>query len=719
MRREPLEGDLSVEGTGESTVSPGKLLSRRLSVCTRKAYPETSPFKEVPTGKFRLQALDSVIRSLPGEAVSIASPLVSVRQVVQTVRGVLTMTRTRGIAATVGVMALALAAESTEAGPAENVGHGFAPVSGTRLFYEVRGAGPALVFIHGGQLDCRMWDEQFAAFSQHFRVIGYDVRGYGGSFRPDMPYSDAADLAALLDYLKVDKAHLVGLSLGGRIAVDFALAYPTRVRSLTLAGPGLSGYEPPGGAESDLRMWEIIKTARDAGPEQATALWLKDPFMAPAMEQARLAPILRRIALENAHCWLGNPVLQRPPKPAAATRLGEIKVPTLLVIGDRDVPQIEATVETLERGIGGAKRVLIRGAGHMVNMENPVDFNNAVLEFLRGQEPRPDAPPPPAGDGARPTLSRGPSAAAQVLHVAEMTTGAIRGLDRMKTVVLLPGGILEEHGPYLPAYTDGILSERLTRELARAIAAKKPDWKVLVFPQIPLGASGSNELGGHFVFPGTYAVRPATLRAVFMDLAAELGEQGFRWIIVVNVHGAPLHNRALDQASHFFRDTYGGRMVHLWGLVPVLGGWGRALAGRNDAEKKEDGVSLHAGMDETSLLLHLRPDLVAPAYQQAPVVTGHSLEQSFAVARAADWPGYLGSPRLASANLGETIWKSFTSAAVEHVLSILDGVPPEKYARYADLLQKRPLYQRWIEEAEAHADRLEAKQQQWLRKNAP
>ncbi len=136
-------------------------------------------------------------------------------------------------------------------------------------------------------------------------------------------------------------------------------------------------------------------------------------------------------------------------------------------------------------------------------------------------------------------------------------------------MVLLPGGILEEHGPYLPAHTDGILSERLTQELARAIAAKKPGWKVLVFPPIPLGASGSNELGGHFTFAGTYAVRPATLRAVFMDLAAELGEQGFRWVIVVNVHGAPLHNRALDQASDFFRDTYGGRMVHLWGLVPV------------------------------------------------------------------------------------------------------------------------------------------------------
>ncbi len=611
------------------------------------------------------------------------------------------MTRMHGIAATLGAMAVTLAAGPVNAGPPGESGHGFAPVNGTRLFYEVTGTGPAVVLIHGGQLDCRMWDGQFAAFSRDFRVIRYDVRGYGGSFQPDMLYSDADDLAGLLDYLEVDKAHIVGLSLGGRIAIDFAVTHPARVASLALAGPGLSGYEPPDGAETDLRMWNIIKAARDEGPDQATARWLKDPFMAPAMEQARLVPVLRKIARENAHCWLQNPLLQRPPRPTPAMRLGEIKVPTLLVLGDRDVPQIKATVETLEKGIGGSRKVVIRGAGHMVNMEKPDDFNEAVLSVLREQSPRSAS-----------------SAAAKVLHVAKMKTGEIRALDRARTVVLLPGGILEEHGPYLPAYTDGILSERLTEELARAIAAKVPSWTVLVFPQLPLGASGSNELGGHFVFAGTYAIRPATLRAVYMDLAVELGEQGFRWVFVVNVHGAPLHNRVLDQASDFFRDTYGGRMVHLWGLVPVLGGWGRALGALSGAEKKEEGVSLHAGMDETSLLLYLRPGLVAPTYKQAPVVTGHSLKESFDVAKAADWPGYLGSPRLANAALGEKIWKSFVAATIEHASKILDGAEPAAFPRYADLLEKNPLYREWIKEATAHDERLEAKQRAWMRKNA-
>jgi pimeloyl-ACP methyl ester carboxylesterase len=269
--------------------------------------------------------------------------------------------------------------------PAEVPGHGFAPVDGTRLFYEVKGKGPAVVLIHGGQMDSRMWDDQVAVLAKQFTVVRYDVRGYGGSFQPDRLYSDADDLAGLLDYLQVKKAHVVGLSLGGRIALDFALAQPKRVLSLALAGPGLAGYEAPNAEELDLRMWNLIKAARDEGPDKVTQLWLKDPFMAPAMEQPHLVPRLHKLARENAHCWLRNPVLQRSPQPLAAKRLGDVKVPTLLILGDRDVPQARATVETLEKGISGAKKVVIKDAGHIVNMEKPKEFNAALLTFLHQQ----------------------------------------------------------------------------------------------------------------------------------------------------------------------------------------------------------------------------------------------------------------------------------------------------------------------------------------------
>ena len=308
----------------------------------------------------------------------------------------------------------------------------------------------------------------------------------------------------------------------------------------------------------------------------------------------------------------------------------------------------------------------------------------------------------------------GARAGAQVVRLADLNTTQIRALDRTKTVVFLPGGMLEEHGPYLPAYTDGILSERLTDELARAAVASKPGWTALVFPQMPAGASGSNELGGQFVFPGTYVVRPSTLRAMYMDLASELGEQGFKWIMVVHVHGAPLHIRSLDQAGDFFRDTYNGRMVNLWGLVPVLGGWGKVLGSLSDAEKKEDGVSLHGGLDEHSLMLHLKPEFVAPGYKQAKAVTGQTMAESFSAARAADWPGYLGSPRLATAAIGKKIWDSFAAAAIEHMLAVLNGADPAQFQRYADLLEKNPLYQQWIAATTARDEALEAKERAWL-----
>lgn len=294
-------------------------------------------------------------------------------------------------------------------------------------------------------------------------------------------------------------------------------------------------------------------------------------------------------------------------------------------------------------------------------------------------------------------LATTPPLAAQVRQVGEMNTRQIRALDRAKTVVILQGSMLEEHGPYLPAFTDGILSARLTSELAAGIASRKPGWTVLVFPPIAAGASGSNEIGRQYSFAGTYAIRPSTLRATFVDLASELGEQGFRWVLLVHVHGSPLHIGALDDASDFFHDTYGGTMVNLWGLLPVLGGWGGAMSDMTPAEKKADGVSLHAGMDEHSLMLFLRPDLVAKDYTQAPVVSGANYAEDFAVAAQPGWPGYLGAPHQATAAFGGRIWRAFSAATIKTSMEILDGKDPASYPRYVTYLKTLPQYRAWID----------------------
>jgi creatinine amidohydrolase len=307
---------------------------------------------------------------------------------------------------------------------------------------------------------------------------------------------------------------------------------------------------------------------------------------------------------------------------------------------------------------------------------------------------------------------------AQVRHVADLTTLEIAALDRARTVVLLQGGMLEEHGPYLPAFTDGILSGRLTEDVAAGIARERPGWTVLVFPMVSAGASGSNEIGGRYAFPGTYAVRPSTLRAAFVDLASELGEQGFRHVLLVHVHGSPLHIGALDDAADYFHDTYGGTMVNLWGLLPVLGGWGGAMADMTAAEKQADGLSLHAGMDEHSLMLYLRPDLVAPGYRNAPTWSGATYAEDFATARRDGWPGYLGAPSLATAAFGERIWRGFAGAALKAAVEILDGKDPAGYPRYMTYLRKLPEYRAWIDSSSARDAAAGERLARWLTQRA-
>jgi creatinine amidohydrolase/Fe(II)-dependent formamide hydrolase-like protein len=300
--------------------------------------------------------------------------------------------------------------------------------------------------------------------------------------------------------------------------------------------------------------------------------------------------------------------------------------------------------------------------------------------------------------------------AAQVHRVAELNTEHIRALDRARTVVILPGGILEQHGPYLPSYTDGYRNERLAQALAEAVAGR-PGWAALVFPSIPLGTGGANEIGRKYVFPGTYAIRSTTLRSLFMDLAGELGEQGFRWIFVVHGHGAPNHNRMIDQAGDYFHDTYGGWMVHLRGLLPVATAGDNAL---DTAARQEDGFSVHAGAAETSEMLFLRPGLVSTSLREAEIRAGADWSALVRIARDSSWPGYFGSPRLATAAQGARINRAATDAALAYALKILDGMDPRDIPRLGDVAHDSP--ENVAIDADALRREMEIlrKQEEWL-----
>jgi creatinine amidohydrolase/Fe(II)-dependent formamide hydrolase-like protein len=304
---------------------------------------------------------------------------------------------------------------------------------------------------------------------------------------------------------------------------------------------------------------------------------------------------------------------------------------------------------------------------------------------------------------------------AQVLDVRELNTEQIRALDRAKTAVILTGGILEQHGPYLPAYTDGYWNERLSRDLAEAIAAR-PGWTALVFPAIPLGEGGANMIGGKHSFPGSFNVSGPTLRGVFMDLGDTLGEQGFRWIFIVDGHGSPLHNRSLDEAGDYFHDTHGGRMVHLYGLEAVRNCCDRsALQGLSEAERAENGSTVHAGASEHSTILFLRPDLVAPGYRSARSWTGKDFPDLVRMARADDWPGYFGAPRVATAALGAQLHREESQQVIATAVRILDGWDPSGEPRYADaMFAATPVAVEAVNPAIKEEERRLARQRDWL-----
>ena len=310
--------------------------------------------------------------------------------------------------------------------------------------------------------------------------------------------------------------------------------------------------------------------------------------------------------------------------------------------------------------------------------------------------------------GSAPRLAQ-----AQIYRLAELNTVQIRALNRQTTVVIIPGGVLEEHGPYLPSYTDGYANERLTADLAAAIA-RRPGWTVVVFPAIPLGSGGANSIGATYSFPGSYGIRPAVLRAVFMDLATEFGEQGFRWIFVVHGHGGP-HNIALDEAGDYFRDTYGGHMVHLLGLRPARMAWDSVIQTEvPSAARAEDGFTVHAGVAEHSVIMALRPDLVSAAIAQAPSLTASDFAGLQRIAATPGWPGYFGAPRYASAELGRRLVEAENHQFVTLALQILDGLDERQIPRLSVIRGQSPGPASVWRASAVHDSTVEARQRAWL-----
>lgn len=272
----------------------------------------------------------------------------------------------------------------------EQVRSGFAELNGTELYYEVTGQGHPLVLNHGWLGDYHFWDDQFEAFAQHFKVIRYDIRGFGQSGKRQKgmePFSMERDLRSLLEFLGIEKTFLLGLSMGGTLAIDFTLQYPEMVDALITVSAGLSGFEDV--PDEQLKaLFGSVQKALGSGDIAGAAevllqIWTAGLYRKPEQVDSRIRERVRASMLHNFKRGDDPAVQPQKMEPPAAGRLSEIHTPTLILVGNRDVKNIQLIAQTLENEIVGARKVVISDTAHYPNLEKPQQFNEAVITFLK------------------------------------------------------------------------------------------------------------------------------------------------------------------------------------------------------------------------------------------------------------------------------------------------------------------------------------------------
>jgi pimeloyl-ACP methyl ester carboxylesterase len=248
------------------------------------------------------------------------------------------------------------------------------------LWHERAGNGPPVVFIHPGIADSRVWDPQWASFASRFSLVRCDLPGFGRTPIEGTTVRLAAEVAALLDSLAIEDAALVGCSVGGRVALELAVARPELVRALVLVGAGLPGWEwseevQAYGAAEDAA---VARGDLDAATELNLRMWLA-PDVDPAVRAA--VGEMERGALElQAPHW--ETASEEPLVPDLADRLGDVRARTLVLVGERDVADVHRLAQLLAGSIPGARRATIAGAAHVPNLEQPEAFDTLVLPFL-------------------------------------------------------------------------------------------------------------------------------------------------------------------------------------------------------------------------------------------------------------------------------------------------------------------------------------------------
>jgi 3-oxoadipate enol-lactonase len=253
---------------------------------------------------------------------------------------------------------------------------GYLTVDGGKLFYEVAGKGRYIVLLHDGMVNREIWDEQFPLLSRIFRVVRYDRRGYGKSSDPQAKFSNIEDLNQVFIQLKIDKAVIFGMSSGGRLAIDFTLTHPDKVTGLVLVGAVVSGFgytshmNTRGGHFDPQKITDPVKVNEYFVMDDPYEIYKEN-----TSAKEKVMKLLPSFARENR-------VPTQPAAKVAVRSLSEIKVPALILVGEYDIPDVHAHAGVINAGIANSRREIIPRSGHLIPIEQPALFNEAVGAFL-------------------------------------------------------------------------------------------------------------------------------------------------------------------------------------------------------------------------------------------------------------------------------------------------------------------------------------------------
>jgi 3-oxoadipate enol-lactonase len=266
-------------------------------------------------------------------------------------------------------------------------------VEGGRIAYDESGSGSAIVFVHEAIADRRMWDRDFDRLVTSHHVIRYDQRGFGESPEANANFSPVQDLKSLLEATGTSRAVIVGASMGGRIAVEFAVSHPEMTSGLLLIAPG-----PPSGLETEMLPEATKEFEEDGRLSKAMARAWSDHRVDDAIElvrqlwcsalQGSALEAFRRMIRENGPEVFEDRSFrfaQNEPEPAVP-RLSRIKVPVEIVLGDRDAPLQKHFVNFLAAHIPNSHVEIIHGGDHMPNLSRPEAFDHIVDRFLSRPE---------------------------------------------------------------------------------------------------------------------------------------------------------------------------------------------------------------------------------------------------------------------------------------------------------------------------------------------